>query len=397
MDATAELNRLLSESVPEAAHREITTFENALKPFSKRVVIYGGGNLGRRTLAGLKGTGIEVIAFVDRNPMLWSQTIAGIPVYGPEEAALRFGSNALFVIALWHPTRTTGIESVSQMLRKLGCAGVISFAPLYWRYSSQYLPYYMWDLPSRAIHSAERVRFAFELFADSYNSQSRFVQQLRLRTHADFAYPEPPADHPAYFPPLFQPVSDECFIDCGAFDGDTVRVFLDWSNRSFSKVVAFEPDPRNADALEVFAGRDKSLKGRMEIFRNATGERADIVRFAASGKTDAAISAAGDIEVKCVTLDHILASQHATFIKMDIEGAEMSTLRGAREVIGRERPILAVCVYHQQDHLWEVPLTIHSQMAKARFGLFGYFMEGMETVCYAVPQERYLDGYGACP
>ena len=34
-----------------------------------------------------------------------------------------------------------------------------------------------------------------------------------------------------------------------------------------------------------------------------------------------------------------------TFIKMDIEGAEVDALMGARDVITRDRPVLAVCVY----------------------------------------------------
>jgi FkbM family methyltransferase len=208
--------------------------------------------------------------------------------------------------------------------------------------------------------------------------------------HADFSCPEPPAEHDAYFPSLFRPLSDECFVDCGAYDGDTVRVFLEWTGGLFSKIVAFEPDPKNAAALESFAQGNPELSHRIEIRRSAAAERAGLVRFAASGGTDAAISDSGDIEVSCIPLDDALASQRTTFIKMDIEGAEMSALRGGCRVIRRDRPILAVCVYHQQDHLWEVPLTIASELEQTRFAMFGYFKEGMETVCYAVPRERYV-------
>jgi FkbM family methyltransferase len=387
---THELDSLLDEPLADARHREQTTFERALKPFSKRVVIYGAGNLGRRTLAGLRDTGIDVVAFADRNPALRDQSVRGVPVYAPEEAADKFGNNALFVITLWHPTKTGGIESVALQLHHAGCQCAIPFVPLYWRYPTQYLPYYMWDLPSLAVESKDRVRTAFDLFSGDPDSQRRFVQQLRLRMRADFGCPEPPAEHNAYFPPLFRPLPDESFADCGAYDGDTVRVFLEWTGGSFSKIVAFEPDPKNADALEAFAQEKPDLARRIEVRRNAAAEQAGVVRFAASGGTDAAISETGDIEVSCIALDDALASQRTTFIKMDIEGAEMSALRGARRIIRRDRPILAVCVYHQQDHLWEVPLTIASDLDRTRFGLFGYFMEGMETVCYAIPEERFV-------
>jgi FkbM family methyltransferase len=390
IDAAHALDSLLDEPLADARHREQTAFEGALKPFSRRVVIYGAGNLGRRTLAGLRDTGIDVVAFADRNRALRTRLVDGVPVYGPEEVADQFGDNALFVIALWHPTTTGGIESVARQLREFGCQRAIPFVPLYWRYPARYLPYYMWDLPSLAVESKDRVHAAFDLFSRDPDSQRRFVQQLRLRMHADFGCPEPPAKHNAYFPPLFRPIADESFVDCGAYDGDTVEMFRKWTGGSFSKIVAFEPDPKNADALQAFAHSKPDLSRRIEIHRKAAAEQAGLVRFAASGGTDAAISESGDIEIACVALDEALAAQRTTFIKMDIEGAEMSALRGARRVIRRDRPILAVCVYHQQDHLWEVPLTIASELDRTRFALFGYFMEGMETVCYAIPEERFV-------
>jgi FkbM family methyltransferase len=390
LEPRKDFDTLVMEKLPDVQHREQTAFQEALKPFSNRVVIYGAGNLGRRTLKGLGETGIQTLAFADRNSALWSNTVDGVPVLAPEEAVTRFGDNALFVIALWHPTRTGGIDSVVRQLENLGCKRAISFVPLYWHYCARFLPYYMWDLPSRAIAAVDRIRIAFELFAAHPASQSRFVQQLRLRVHADFGCPEAPAAHNAYFPDLFRPMPNECFVDCGAFDGDTVRTFDKWTNGCFSKIVAFEPDPINSQALRAFTASQSDLASRIEIRTAATAERAGRIRFAASGGTDAAISPTGDIEVSCVTLDETLNSQRATFIKMDIEGAEVSSLRGAQTIIRRDRPILAVCVYHQQDHLWEVPLCISSNLDRARFAMFGYFMEGLETVCYAIPEERYV-------
>jgi hypothetical protein len=296
---------------------------------------------------------------------LRTQLVNGIPVWGVEEAASQFGDNALFVIALWHPTlwhptKTAGIEAVTRQLRGLGCEGVISFVPLYWRYAAKYLPYSMWDLPSRAVEVSDRIRAASEVFGDHPDSQRRFLQQLRLRLHADFSCLEAPAEHEAYFPPLFRPATDESFVDCGANEGDTVRAFLKWTGGLFAKIVAFEPDPQNADALQAFAS-SPGLSGRIDIRRNAA-----------------------------VALEDVLAAQRTTFIKIDVEGAEMSALRGARRIIRRDRPILAVSVNHQQDHLWEVPLTIASELDRTRFALFGYFQEGMEAVCYAIPEERYV-------
>lgn len=70
---------------------------------------------------------------------------------------------------------------------------------------------------------------------------------------------------------------------------------------------------------------------------------------------------------------------------MDIEGSELDALVGAQELIRRANPILAVCAYHRQDHLWRVPLLIHSISDQYRFFLRPHGSEGWDLVCYAVP------------
>jgi hypothetical protein len=79
----------------------------------------------------------------------------------------------------------------------------------------------------------------------------------------------------------------------------------------------------------------------------------------------------------------------ATFVKFDIEGAEPGALRGAAETIARNRPILAVCVYHVQDHLWTLPLQAAALAGDGyEFHLRRYAADIFDEVLYAVPAER---------
>jgi hypothetical protein len=140
---------------------------------------------------------------------------------------------------------------------------------------------------------------------------------------------------------------------------------------------------------------DSQLANKIEAFNVAIGAERGITRFNATGMADASIVASGSLSVQCSPLDELLLSYAPTFIKMDIEGAEPEALSGASQLIKRYRPILAVCVYHKQNHLWRVPLLIQSLSSDYEFFLRSHEVEGWESVCYAVPPERLVRPKGA--
>jgi hypothetical protein len=92
--------------------------------------------------------------------------------------------------------------------------------------------------------------------------------------------------------------------------------------------------------------------------------------------------------VDLVCLDEALSGVEPTYIKMDIEGAELDALTGARGIIERYTPVLAICSYHLQNHLWKVPLLIRSFSDKYEFLLRPHFLEGWDLVTYAIPKHR---------
>lgn len=96
------------------------------------------------------------------------------------------------------------------------------------------------------------------------------------------------------------------------------------------------------------------------------------------------ISADGTERVCVKSIDNILNGGEATYIKMDIEGSELKALHGARETIKRYKPKLAVCVYHKQEDLIEIPDYIYSLREDYRFYIRNHNPHGTETVLYAV-------------
>jgi hypothetical protein len=73
-----------------------------------------------------------------------------------------------------------------------------------------------------------------------------------------------------------------------------------------------------------------------------------------------------------------------TFIKMDIEGAELGALLGAVEIIRQNKPRLAICAYHKLEDIYELPRAILAIRKDYRFALRQHAPGCWDTVLYAV-------------
>ena len=90
--------------------------------------------------------------------------------------------------------------------------------------------------------------------------------------------------------------------------------------------------------------------------------------------------------VPSARLDHVLehVATKVSMIKIDVEGGEMSVLQGGIERIRRDHPILAVCVYHRNEDILEIPLWLHELVPDYRFYLRQHSTQGTDVVLYVV-------------
>lgn len=385
---TSELENLFKEPIESVYLREHKSFDEQVTPFEKSLVLFGAGGLGKKTLSGLRMVGIEPLAFADNDPLLWGTEINGVKVFSVTEAANRFGKSAAFVITIWKGEAVDTMAERKQQLVNLGCMKIIPFGLLFWKYPNIFIPHYAFDLPHKVYEKADQVQRAFSLWADD-SSRSEFLAQLRWRMLMDFDGLHRPVAHEIYFPDdLVDIKSGEVFVDCGAYDGDTIKTLLNLYSLYLEKVIAFEPDPANFRKLQEYTSNLPSeIKGKIFIHQSAVGAQNSKVRFNASG-TEASKVGSGEMEVNCVSLDEVLANLKPTFIKMDIEGSEIDALNGAQDTIRNNLPVLAICSYHQQDDLWQIPNLIHSFSDQYSFYLRPHLLEVWDLVCYAIPVKR---------
>ena len=191
-----------------------------------------------------------------------------------------------------------------------------------------------------------------------------------------------------YFPDeLIKLSGDESYIDVGAYDGETINQFLLKCNKEFEKIYAFELD-RN-----IFLKLEKNLenflrRNDISLFNIGAWDNREVITYR-SGNFNSAIGEGAE-SGSVAPLDDLLKDVRVTYIKMDIEGAEIRALLGAKKIITAQKPKLAICVYHKISHLWEVPLLIHDMLPDHDIFLRHHSPLEYETVCYALPKSDSL-------
>jgi len=315
----------------------------------------------------------EVLCFVDNDKTKWNQEMEGFPVLSAKEAETEF-PDALWTASVIRPERKEIIEQMEGM-------GVRT-VPV-WGY-----------LPKRhTMPPGEASNTIFPLLED-LESRNEWLDQLSFRKTPDYSKQRPSSDiNEIYFTDFIKHLDDEHFVDCGAADGDTVTDFLKrWPKYRY--ISAFEPDPENARKLSKVLDTNSNAA----ILPFAVGDVEEVRKFTSTGDYSARLDDQGETIVECVSLDRLFYGPHSTeagmidipptFIKMDIEGSEPEALWGARRILKEHKPVLAICAYHEAEHLWELPLLIHALQPEYKLFLRRYAEGTFELVWYAVPKER---------
>ena len=384
-----QLDLLLAENPESAIARESGAFDAEAGAGAESLVLFGAGGLGRKTLLGLRQAGIEPLAFADNSPALWRRKIEGLEVLPPEEAARQFGKRAAFVVTIWRAGGGNRFDKTQTQLRRLGCERVIPAAVLFWKYPDIFLDYYCLGLPHKVLEEREAIRQAFSWFADDV-SRREYVSQVRWRLWADFVGLSSPDSQEQYFPEdLFGLNGHEVFVDCGAFDGDSIEAFVRRTRRVFQQVIALEPDPSNFRKMsDRVAQYPAEVRQKIRLEQMGVAEAGGTLRFDAEGSLSSAANPNGALEITCVALDDLLQGATPTYIKMDVEGAEPGALRGGSRAIRESAPLLAISAYHKPNHLWRIPELIKSLRPDYALYLRPHNEECWDTVCYAVPASR---------
>lgn len=215
-------------------------------------------------------------------------------------------------------------------------------------------------------------------FAYEYLVDRGFPRQKIYRRHTQW--------EPQYLAPeIGEPVSHEVFIDGGAYDLCNTIEFIEWCHGDYDKIYAFEANKSSYDkCLNIIQMNPLLDENRIELYNAALWRKEEILSFNDQKEDASYVGENGCTVVQGQTIDALLRGNQVTFIKLDIEGAELSALMGAKETIKKWKPRLAICIYHKPEDPIEIPLYIHGLVPEYKMYIRHYSTCRDETVLYCV-------------
>lgn len=187
-----------------------------------------------------------------------------------------------------------------------------------------------------------------------------------------------------YFDTDFMCFEDkEIFVDAGCKDFFSSFEMIKYC-KNLNKIYAFEPDCYNyQDCLKL---KDKLHGIEVELFEYGTWSKKDTLYFSATGDGSSHITNNGDMAINVMAIDDAVdPDDRITFIKMDVEGSELESLKGAKGTIQKYKPKLAICIYHKEEDMTEIPLYIKELVPEYKLFIRHHSNMAGETVLYAMP------------
>ena len=167
----------------------------------------------------------------------------------------------------------------------------------------------------------------------------------------------------------YQHLDDECWVNCGACYGDSILWYI-LNEYPYKEIDAYEGD---ANSARILTETIKKAGLSVNIYNQYIG-----VGESTKGN-----------------FDELYANRRVTLINMDIEGAEIKVLAGAKKIIAEQRPVLAICAYHRPADLIELPRLIRETVDDYAIFLKKYSAASAyainEFVYYFVPRERMMN------
>lgn len=354
--------------------KKINSLINGLK--NEKCVIYGTGVAGKSAAESFEYFGITIYAFVTGDNSYNRNEFLGFQVIREKEIPV----DALVIICA---------NPEYKIHKRLIANGHTNFMYL----DPQIMRNRLWDtdydhnVKTLLSSSKNRILRTRDLLADD-KSTLVFDTLLNHRLDYDFEGVQSVKEDYQYFNNSLIKHISGAYVDCGAFTGDTLMRYMQQLQPDENYAYyAFEADTSNYKKLTDLCQRHNW--GNVKTYNSAVWSSRVDLDFEVDSKKDKVsgkiVESKTETGIQGISLDEVLSGKKIDMIAMDIEGAEMEALKGTKEIIKDQAPILAISVYHNLSDFWEVPLRIKEYNANYRIFFRHHRWTCDDTVCYAIP------------
>lgn len=188
---------------------------------------------------------------------------------------------------------------------------------------------------------------------------------------------------------LVEASNGDYVIDGGACYGDTALYFVSKVKEN-GKVFSFEFLDENLNVYSKNIDLNPHLKPQIELIERPLGINSFEKLYAFENGPGTCLSRVKDRyynkELQIISIDDFVEQNNIEkidFIKLDIEGSELDTLKGAVNTLKKFRPKLAICAYHKNEDLWEIPKFLKETVPEYNLYLDHFTIMVWETVLFA--------------
>lgn len=350
---------------------------------NKKIVLFGAGKGSVWAIKLLNKYGVLISCIVDNDIIKQGEKILDIPIVSLSSALL-IKEEKDTVILITSPRYESEIREY--LFGKINLSNIYSFeCELYYQYIQDVEEY-----RNYLINKFDDIIKLFSNFEDEI-SKNTLENVILGRLTANLDYFRQICTEDQYLPKdIINLDSNEFIVDAGAGIGDTLIELYDRLGDNYEHIYSFEPDDKcYLKASSVILNNNMK---KVTIFKKGLWSNDSILYFKESDIQGSSKTVENNnnlylTEIEVVTLDSIIKTP-ISFIKMDIEGAELDALKGAQKLIKKYKPKMAICVYHKNEDIIEIPNFIKLLVPEYKFFLRHHNISGTETVLYAVIRDK---------
>ena len=176
------------------------------------------------------------------------------------------------------------------------------------------------------------------------------------------------------------------YVDCGAYTGELPKA-LSKMNIEYNACYCFEMEKKNLLIAKQNLS-DLIENKRVILEQKGISSQDGYLYYESRGASSRLVDYETDERVEVTTLDSYFKDIPVDFIKMDIEGAELGALKGGINIIKRDRPILAISVYHSLRDRTEIFDYLYNNLIHYKYYLRQHSIWAAETVLYGIPEKE---------